>query len=122
MQREMALLWEVSLVEFLLVTVVLGGALAYMIGRSTALTWNGWGLMAFYTALLTIAARFIHYSLFGGSFFLPPETFGTGIYYALVDYIALFAFAALGRVVTRKRQMSRQYGFLRSAERAGSTA
>jgi hypothetical protein len=115
MEPEMSLLWEVSLVEFVLVTVVMGGALAYMIGRSTALTWSGWGLLAFYTFLLTFAVRFIHFSLFDGTFFLPPATVGTAIYYGLIDFAVLFAFAAAGRQITRSKQTARQYGFLRRA-------
>jgi hypothetical protein len=110
MQPEMALLWEVSIAEFLIVTVVIGGALAYMIGRSTALTWSSWGVMTFYTVLLTFAARFIHYSLFDGTFFLPVETLGTALYYAVIDFVVLFAFAALGRQATRRSQFARQYG------------
>ena len=86
MQPQMSLLWEVALPEFLFVTVVLGGGGAWMIGRSTALTWSGWGLMAFYVLLLTVAVRFIHFSLFGGSFFLPPATFGTALYYGVIDF------------------------------------
>ena len=115
MPPEMSLLWEVALPEFLFVTFVLGGGGAWMIGRSTALNWNGWGLMAFYLLLLTVAVRFIHFSLFGGSFFLPFSTLGTASYYALIDYIVLFAFAATGRGVMRNRQMARQYGFLDGA-------
>ena len=115
MEPDMALLWEVSIVEFIIVTLVLGGALAYMIGRSTALTWNGWGLMIFYTLLLTFAARFIHYALFDGTFFLPVETLGTALYYAVVDFVLLFALATLGRKLTRARQFSRQYGVLQGS-------
>ncbi|MBC6717309.1 hypothetical protein H9Q09_13940 [Aurantimonas sp. DM33-3] len=117
MESEMGLLWEVALPEFLLVTVVLGGGGAWMIGRSTALTWNGWGLMTFYVLLLTMAVRFIHFSLFGGSFFLPPATFGTAIYYGLIDFIVLLAIAAAGRSYVRNRQMSRQYGILHGNHR-----
>ncbi|MCQ8781189.1 DUF6867 family protein [Mangrovibrevibacter kandeliae] len=112
MQPEMGLLWEVSVVEFLIVTVVLGGAAAWMIGRSTAITWGGWGTCVFYVLLLTVAVRFIHFSLFGGSFFLPPATFGTALHYAVVDFVVLMALAAGGRHVTRSGQMARQYGFL----------
>jgi hypothetical protein len=112
MPPEMSLLWEVALPEFLFVTFVLGGGGAWMIGRSTALNWNGWGLMAFYLLLLNVAVRFIHFSLFGGSFFLPFSTLGTASYYAFIDYVVLFAFAATGRSIMRNRQMARQYGFL----------
>ncbi|MEX6504944.1 DUF6867 family protein [Jiella sp. M17.18] len=106
------LIWEVSLSEFLFVTVILGGAGAWMIGRSTAITWSGWGILAFYVLLLTIGVRFIHYALFSGSFFLPLSTFGVGLHHGIVDYIILFAFAAAGRSFVRSRQMSRQYGAL----------
>ena len=111
MEDAMGYLWEVSFGEFLLVTVILGGGAAWMIGRSTALTWSGWGILAFYILLLTFATRFIHYSLFNGSFFLPPETFPTALYYAVVDYVILCAIAAAGRQYVRGRQMARQYGF-----------
>lgn len=117
MEPELALLWEVSIAEFIFVTVILGGGGAWMIGRSTALTWSGWGLLAFYLLLLTIAVRFIHFSLFGGSFFLPIRTFGTALHYAVVDYIVLFAIAAAGRSFVRSRQMARQYGFLHQDRR-----
>ena len=112
MAPELALLWEVSLAEFIFVTITLGGGGAWMIGRSTALTWSGWGLLAFYLLLLNIAVRFIHFSLFGGSFFLPFSTFDTALHYAIVDYLVLFAIAAAGRSYVRNRQMARQYGFL----------
>lgn len=111
-QPEMALLWEVTFFEFLVVSVVIGGGLAYMIGRSTAITWGGWGLMTFYVALLTVAMRFIHYSLFDGTFFLPPATAGTALYYAAIDFLVLMAFATFGRLWTRRLQTGRQYGFL----------
>ncbi|MEF2073446.1 DUF6867 family protein [Consotaella aegiceratis] len=117
MDNAMGLLWEVSIWEFLFVTVVLGGGAAWMIGRSTALTWSGWSIAGFYVLLLTIAVRFIHFSLFGGSFFLPPETFGTALHYAIVDFVVLFALAAAGRTVVRNRQMRRQYGFLQAQGR-----
>lgn len=112
MDPQAGLIWEISLSVFVLVTVVLGGGAAWMVGRSTALTWSRWGILVFYVVLLTIAVRFIHFSLFGGSFFLPPATFGTALHYAAVDFVVLLALAAAGRVYTRQRQMERQYGFL----------
>ena len=106
-------LWEVSLADVLLVTLALGGGAAWMTGRATALTWSPWWLLFVYVALLTVAVRFIHFSLFSGSFFLPPENFGTALYYAFTDVVVLLAAAALGRLTTRSRQMARQYRFLR---------
>lgn len=107
------LLWQVSFAEFFLVTVVLGGGAAWMIGRSTARSWSGWGLTVFYVLLLTVAVRFIHFALFNGTFFLPPRAFGGALHYAIVDFIVLMVLAAGGRQLTRSRQMARQYGFLR---------
>ena len=115
MAPEMGFLWEVSFAEFLFVTLILGGGGAWMIGRSTALTWSGWGLLALYLVLLALAVRFIHFALFNGTFLLPPASFGTGLYYGIVDYIVLFAIAAAGRIFVRNRQMERQYGFLDKA-------
>jgi hypothetical protein len=109
--------WEVSLVDFLLVTVFLGGGAAWLTGRATAITWASWRLLIVYVLLLTLATRFIHFSLFHGSFFLPWATFGPALYYTVVDFVILMAAAALGRQITRARQMSAQYHFL--YERAG---
>lgn len=105
-------IWEVSLVDFLLVTVFLGGGAAWLTGRASALVWAPWRLLVIYIVLLTFAARFIHFSLFHGSFFLPLETFGTALYFGVIDFIILMAAAALGRQITRARQMSSQYNFL----------
>jgi hypothetical protein len=112
MEREMALLWEVSSVEFVLVTLVIGGLLAFAVGRATARGWDGWGLLVFYILLLTAAIRFLHFSLFHGTFFLPPSTIGTALHYGIVDFVVLLALAAAGRQVTRGAQMRGQYRFL----------
>lgn len=108
-------LWEVSLSEWIRVTVVLGGGAAWLTGRATARTWSPWWRLFIYVVLLTIALRFIHYSLFGGTFFLPLERAPTALPFAAVDFVVLLVAAALGRQTTRSRQMSRQYGFLNRA-------
>ena len=112
-------LWEVSLIDFILVTIVLGGGAAWMTGRAVARTWGSWGQLAIYVVLLGIATRFIHFSLYEGSFFLPPRTAPTALYYFAVDLVVLAVAAALGRQMTRSRQMSTQYGFL--FDRSGAT-
>ena len=111
-------LWEVSLFEFIRVTVILGGGAAWLTGRATALTWSPWWILVVYVVLLTFALRFIHFSLFEGTFFLPPSTFWTAVYFSVIDFVVLIIAAALGRRLTRSRQMARQYGFL-SASRNG---
>ncbi|MBA3519425.1 MAG: hypothetical protein H0T75_17715 [Rhizobiales bacterium] len=108
-------LYEVSLFDFVLVTIVLGGGAAWLTGRATARTWSAWWKLVLYVVLLTIALRFIHFALFEGSFFLPPSTFGQALEFALVDFVVLMFAAVLGRKLTRSRQMARQYGFLHTA-------
>ena len=105
-------LWEVSLFEFIRVTVLLGGGAAWLTGRATAGTWSPWWKLVLYIVLLTIALRFIHFSLFEGTFFLPLENFWTALHFAAVDFLVLMIAASIGRQVTRSRQMARQYGFL----------
>ena len=104
--------WEDSLSEFIGVTGILGGGAAWLTGRATALTWSPYWKLFLYVVLLTIALRFIHYSLFGGTFFLPPVAFWRAFEFATVDFIILLIAATLGRRITRAGQMARQYGFL----------
>lgn len=106
------MLWEDTLLEFIGVTVILGGGAAWLTGRATALIWAPYWKLVVYTVLLTVALRFIHFSLFGGTFFLPASAFGTAVYYAAVDFVVLLFAATLGRRVMRAAQMARQYGFL----------
>ena len=73
------------------------------------------GLVAFfYCLLLTVAIRFLHFSLFHGTFFLPPATLPTALHYAMIDFAVILAIAALGRTRTRAGQMARQYRFERA--------
>ena len=103
MEKEYALLWEVSFSEFLLVTVILAGGAAWMTGRATARTWApAWNLVI-YLVLLTCATRFIHFALFDGSLLSG--------WYFLVDLVVLLTIGFLGNRFTRSGQMSRQYGF-----------
>jgi hypothetical protein len=111
------MIWEISLVEFIFITGILGGGTAWITGRATALGWSSSMQLLVYILLLTVALRFIHFSLFSGTFLLPFSTLATGFYYYVVDFIILTAFAAIGRRMTRAEQMATQYGFL--YDRAG---
>lgn len=117
MNPELGLLWEVNRNWFLVVTVLAAGG-AWMIGRANARAWGGWGTLVFHVVLMTLAVRFLHFSLFEGSFFIPLEQAGRALYYAGVDFAILMIVAALARQFVRSRQMARQYGFLRRAEAA----
>ena len=93
-------------------------ARAWLTGRATARTWSPWWKLVLYVVLLTIALRFIHFSLFEGTFFLPPSHFWTALHFAAIDFVVLMIAAAAGRQVTRAGQMARQYGFLSRGRRS----
>jgi hypothetical protein len=97
-------IWEVSLGDFLLVTVFLGGGAAYLTGRAIAFTWRPFYNLVGYILLLTAATRFIHFALFGGTLL--------SIQFYLVDLVILLALASLGYRITRTRQMVGQYSWL----------
>lgn len=96
-------IWEVSIWEFVIVTVILGGGAAFMTGRAIALSWlENWRLLV-YIAILTLAARFIHFALFEGTLLT--------LYYYLVDLAVLLIIAFTGKRSTRAYQMAAQYSF-----------
>jgi hypothetical protein len=97
-------IWEVSLGDFLLVTVFLGGGAAYLTGRAIASTWRPYFNLVGYIVLLTAATRFIHFALFGGTLL--------SVQFYLVDFVIMLALASLGYRVTRTQQMVGQYSWL----------
>ena len=89
---------------FALVTVVLGGWIAWMTGRALALTWRpAWQALA-WSLPLAGAVRFIHYALFGGTLLSAR--------FYLVDLVVVAAIAMLSYRVRRARQMTTQYRWL----------
>ena len=102
-EKANSLIWEVTIWEFLFVTVVLAGGAAYLTGRAVARSWQGNATLVVYMALLALATRFIHFALFEGTLL--------SVHYLAVDFIVITAIAFLGKRVTRARQMTRQYGF-----------
>ena len=105
----MGVFYETSLVDFLLVTVFLGGGAAYLTGRAVAFIWRPLPLLVFYILLLNAAVRFIHFSLFYGTLL--------SLRYYVVDLIVLLIFAGLGFRFARTGQMTGQYDWL--YERSG---
>jgi hypothetical protein len=103
MEKDMSLLWEVSIWEFLFVTVILAGGAAYLTGRAVARTWESDARLAVYMVLLAAATRFIHFALFHGTLL--------SLQYYIVDFLVIVAIAFVGKRVTRARQMASQYGF-----------
>ena len=89
---------------FLLVTVVLGGAGAWMSGRACANTWRPYFVLVGYLAILAAAVRFIHMSLFQGTLLSP--------HYFLVDLIVVQMIGAVAFRYTRVKQMVSKYTWL----------
>jgi len=90
---------------FLLVTVIMGGSTAYVSGRAIAETWRPLWHALGYTLLIGLAARFIHYALF--------EEILVSLRNYVIDCAVLLAAALTGYGITRRRQMSAQYGVLK---------
>ncbi len=101
---------EPSVLQFLFVTLLLGGWAAWMTGRACAKTWRSYPTLVIYLLGLGLAIRFIHHALFNG-------TMLTAQYY-LVDTIVLLVLGTLGYRYTRTNQMVRQYHWL--YDRAGA--
>ncbi len=95
---------EVSLGDFLLVTVALGGGAAWMSGRAVAKGWHLFVQVFIYAVLVTCAVRFCHFALFNGTLF--------ALDHFLLELVILFAIATLGFRTVRKQQMTQRYGWL----------
>ena len=100
---ENGLLWEVSIAEFIFVTMILGGGTAWMTGRAVAQTWRTPLQLAWYMVILGLAVRFIHFALFNGTLL--------SLHYYVVDLIVLVVIGFLGKRMTRAGQMATQYSF-----------
>jgi hypothetical protein len=93
-----------TLLQVVLVTGIIGGGAAWLMGRAIAQTWRPvWHLLA-YTALLGAAVRFVHFALFQAHLISPAS-------YA-ADTIWLLILAALAWRMTRAAQMATQYYWL----------
>jgi hypothetical protein len=105
----MGVIWEISLAEFVFVTLILGGGAAFLAGRSIAGAWEPAWKSAVWMIPLAAAVRFIHYALFSGSLLT--------LHFYLVDLVLLVGVALAGHRSTLAKRMVRQYGWL--YERAG---
>lgn len=95
---------ESSFATFLFVTLILGGAGAWMTGRACALTWRPYPMLLFYLLVLSFAVRFIHFSLF--------EATLLSLHYWVVDAAFCLLIGSIGYRYTRTNQMTTQYYWL----------
>jgi hypothetical protein len=99
---------EGSFGVFVLVTIILGGGAALLAGRAIAATWRPWWQVVAYGFVLAGAVRFIHFSLYGGTFL--------SLHYYLVDTVFCIVFGYLGFKAARARQMITQYRWLNQSD------
>lgn len=89
---------------FLVITLAMGGAAAWMTGRSLALGWRAFVLVLLAMLPLVFFVRFLHYALAHEPLLAPG--------YVAVDVMVLLVIGALGWWRTRAVQMVRQYPWL----------
>lgn len=100
----MAWFYENGLWSFVFLTVLLGGAAAFMSGRSIAQTWKSTKILAFYCLLLACAVRFLHFALFESTLISGKLL--------LIDLLVMLAAGFFGFRITRVGQMVTQYRWL----------
>ena len=99
----MSLFVEKSPWVFLVMTVIIGGGAAWMMGRALALGWRPLWQAFIYVALLGLALRFFHFALFQSTLL--------SLHYYIADSLVLLAAALLGYRLTRVNQMVTQYAW-----------
>lgn len=111
----MGLFVETSYAAFFIVTILLGGGSAFLTGRALARSWKSYGRLIFFTCLLGLAVRFLHWGLFLDATFESWRAMQGSLFslqYYLTDTIILLGFAFLGHRLQRVRQMTSQYKWL----------
>jgi hypothetical protein len=100
--------------SFLIVTVLMGGAAAWLTGRAVARAWRPVWTLGVYGLLLAAALRFLHFALFGGAFFSLSSAQRNleALQFMGVDFCLLGAAALIGWRATRTTQMTTQYRWL----------
>ena len=95
---------ENSILVFIFVTLILGGAGAWMTGRACAHTWRPYLPVVVYLVILSFGVRFIHFSMFGGTLL--------SVHYWLIDLAVLLVIGTFAYRFTLAGQMVSQYYWL----------
>jgi NAD/NADP transhydrogenase beta subunit len=90
---------------FLFATVLLGGGAGFLMGRAVAATWRPLWLLAWFSALIGLGVRFIHYAMFAEPLLSLASL--------AIDWLLVLAAAGIGHWHQRARQMSVSYPWLR---------
>jgi hypothetical protein len=89
---------------FLLLTVILGGAAAYVSGKAIAETWRPFWQVVAYCLLMALVVRFMHFALF--------EEVMISLRNYIVDAAVLLLAGVIGYLMARRRQMAETYNWL----------
>lgn len=100
----MGILYDNSLFAFVVVTLVLGGGAAWLTGRALARSWQPLWLCIFYSVLLALPVRFLHFSLGEGTLLSVPLL--------ATDTVILVAIGMIAYRVTQVSTMVNQYPWL----------
>jgi len=100
----MHILYDNSATAFIVITLILAGAAAWMTGRALAKQWSQVWLVVLYISLLALPVRFFHWSLANGTLL--------SLQFYLVDAVILIIIALISYRVTRTNQMVTQYPWL----------
>jgi hypothetical protein len=103
------ILWEKSPWMFLVLTVIIGGGAAWLMGRAVARGWKPFTTAVLYAILLAWGVRFLHWGLYLKT---PMEGSFLTLHYYLVDFVILLLAAWLGYRTMRTTQMVQQYHWL----------
>jgi hypothetical protein len=98
------MLYEKHILEFIILTLILGGWLAFMTGRAFALTWRNVAMLLFALLFIGLVNRFIHFAVVKGALF--------SLKYYMSDTFCLIIIGLIGFHFTRKKQMLTQYWWL----------
>lgn len=93
-----------GLLHFVLITLLIGGVLAWQAGRAIASTWRPFWIVPVYMVVLAAAVQFLHYAL-GGEDLLSLQFY-------ISAFVLLCLASAFGYRSRRSEQMSTQYSWL----------
>ncbi len=100
----MSVLIEHSLLLYLVLTCLIGGSAAFMIGRALALGWSPLWQLFISILILGGATRFLNFALFDGALL--------SVHYYSTETLTLMTIALLAYRITRTTQMVTCYHWL----------
>jgi hypothetical protein len=98
-----------GLVDFILVSVVLGGGAAFLTGQTIAREWGKERTVVIFALFIALATRFLHYSMFEGIFLAPLGYLIDAVLFTLIG-IASYRMMRATRMVMQYPWLYRRDG------------